>query len=265
MVDIYRGMPAIYASYTGYDEIAHHFGADSQEALRALRGLDKQIRQIDRMRQALSAARVRPLHPVGPRHDAVGAVPAGLRADLAGSSSPPTPGRSRTQRRGRRRERRRCRKPGCTFCWTRSGGWRPGLGRHCSARVLRSHPPAPGGAPAAEPGAEWDLSRRGDIAVRNSGSLSHVYFEVTPRPMNLSEVALLYPGLLEALVAHEGIGLVVGREGEQVVLRRAVRHAVDWPPRHPVGGGKSAGLPARSRVGCRSRWRGWRAFPTPAI
>ena len=26
MVDIYRGMPSIYASYTGYDEIAHHFG-----------------------------------------------------------------------------------------------------------------------------------------------------------------------------------------------------------------------------------------------
>jgi hypothetical protein len=51
MVDIYRGMPAIYAAYTGYDEIAHHFGADSREAFRALRVLDKQIRQIDRIRQ----------------------------------------------------------------------------------------------------------------------------------------------------------------------------------------------------------------------
>jgi hypothetical protein len=51
MVDIYRGMPAIYAAYTGYDEIAHHFGADSREAFRALRGIDSQIRQIDRMRR----------------------------------------------------------------------------------------------------------------------------------------------------------------------------------------------------------------------
>ena len=51
MLDIYRGMPSIYASYTGYDEIAHHFGADSREAFRALRGLDNQIRQIDRMRR----------------------------------------------------------------------------------------------------------------------------------------------------------------------------------------------------------------------
>ena len=51
MVDDYRGMPAIYAGYTGYDEIHHHFGADRQEAFRPLRGLDKQIRQFDRIRQ----------------------------------------------------------------------------------------------------------------------------------------------------------------------------------------------------------------------
>jgi hypothetical protein len=66
--------------------------------------------------------------------------------------------------------------------------------------------------------AGWDLSRRGDTVVSSSGSLSHLYFNVTDRQMNLSEVALLYPNLLEALVNHEGIGLVVGREGQDVVL-----------------------------------------------
>ena len=65
---------------------------------------------------------------------------------------------------------------------------------------------------------EWDLSRRGEIAVRNSGSLSHVYFDVTPRQMDLSEVALLYPRLLDALVEHDGLGFVTGREGEHVVI-----------------------------------------------
>jgi len=65
----------------------------------------------------------------------------------------------------------------------------------------------------------WDLSKRGDIVVRNSGSLSHVYFNVTPRPMNLSEIALIYPELLNRLIVHEGIGLVVGREeGEAVIV-----------------------------------------------
>jgi hypothetical protein len=66
--------------------------------------------------------------------------------------------------------------------------------------------------------AGWDLSRREDIVVRDSGSLSHVYFNVAPRSMDLSEIALLYPRLLEALAGHEGIGLVVGREGDEVVI-----------------------------------------------
>ena len=65
---------------------------------------------------------------------------------------------------------------------------------------------------------DWDLSRRTDIAVRNSGSLSHVYFDVTPQQMELSEVALLYPTLLDILIRHEGIGLVAGRDGEKVVV-----------------------------------------------
>jgi hypothetical protein len=36
--------------------------------------------------------------------------------------------------------------------------------------------------------------------------------------MDLSEVALLYPSLLDVLICHEGIGLVVGREGNHVIL-----------------------------------------------
>jgi hypothetical protein len=64
---------------------------------------------------------------------------------------------------------------------------------------------------------ELDLSRREDIVVRNSGSLSHIYFQVAERPMDLSEVALLYPSLVGTLISHEGIGLVVGREADEVV------------------------------------------------
>ena len=44
------------------------------------------------------------------------------------------------------------------------------------------------------------------------------HFDVTPRPMDLSEVVLLYPSLLEALVAHEGIAFVAGRDGDEVVI-----------------------------------------------
>jgi hypothetical protein len=47
-LDIFRGVPAIYANYIGYDEIAHHFGPRSNAAYRALKALDRQIRDVHR-------------------------------------------------------------------------------------------------------------------------------------------------------------------------------------------------------------------------
>ena len=69
-----------------------------------------------------------------------------------------------------------------------------------------------------DPEAEvYDLERREDVVVRASGSLAHVYFNVTSRAIDLIEVGLLYPRLLDRLIAAETIGLVVGRAGERTV------------------------------------------------
>ncbi|MBC7238085.1 MAG: alkaline phosphatase family protein, partial [Chloroflexi bacterium] len=51
MIDIYRGVPAIYATYYGYDEVAHHYGPLSKPALRALHAIDRRIRRIDGLRR----------------------------------------------------------------------------------------------------------------------------------------------------------------------------------------------------------------------
>ncbi|MFX1318794.1 MAG: alkaline phosphatase family protein [Promethearchaeota archaeon] len=44
--DIVRGVPGVYVTYLGYDEIAHHSGPMTSDALKALRGLDKQVRRV---------------------------------------------------------------------------------------------------------------------------------------------------------------------------------------------------------------------------
>lgn len=44
--DVYRGRPAIYATFYGHDEIAHHSGPDSWEAMHALVGIDRAIKKI---------------------------------------------------------------------------------------------------------------------------------------------------------------------------------------------------------------------------
>jgi len=218
MLDIYRGMPSIYAAYTGYDEIGHHFGADSKEAFRALRAVDKQIRQIDRMRQ-LYHERAYDLYllsdhgmtPSIPFRHAYGQTLEEFIADHTGQRvhSADEQGESEGQPEARTQ-----------FLLDELRGLeeRPGR-RPLSTQLLRATRERLETRLLAEAlEAEWDLSRREDIQVRNSGSLSHVYFNVTPRPMDLSEVALLYPRLLEALVEQEGIGLVVGRDGEAVVI-----------------------------------------------
>jgi hypothetical protein len=66
---------------------------------------------------------------------------------------------------------------------------------------------------------DYDLTRQQDVVVSASGPLAHVYFKVSPRQLNLIEVAILYPHLLDALLAAPGVGALVGRaEGRTVVL-----------------------------------------------
>jgi hypothetical protein len=214
MLDIYRGMPAIYASYTGYDEIAHHFGVDSKEAYHALRGLDRQIQQIDRIRH-LYKQRKYDLYILSDH----GLTPSVPFSRIAGQTLQ-------------------------EFVAAHTGkdvlGGDEALGTEALGRIyamideihgLEERPHGPVVAQllhlarqrldrrqSASLLADWDLSRRGEVVVRSSGPLSHLYFNVTVQSMALSEVTLLYPALLEALVAQAAIGLVVGREGKDVMV-----------------------------------------------
>src|SRR5689334_2348180 len=49
LLDIYLGVPVIYSTYMQYDELGHHFGPSSWQALRDLRRTDSRIRSIRRM------------------------------------------------------------------------------------------------------------------------------------------------------------------------------------------------------------------------
>lgn len=217
LLDIYRGMPSIYAAYTGYDEIAHHFGADSSEALRALRGIDKQIRQIDRARR-LDIGREYDLYilsdhgmtPSTPFHRAYGQTLEDLVARHTGQDV--APGDPQEANEGLPATRTQFLLEEIRGLESRPQAAVPARALRVARRRLETL------LQDESPEAGWNLSRRGELAIRSSGSLAHLYLNVTQRPMDLSEIALLYPSLLDALVAHEGIGLAAGREGEGVVL-----------------------------------------------
>jgi hypothetical protein len=87
----------------------------------------------------------------------------------------------------------------------------------------------------------YDMDRQRDIVVSASGPLAHIYFNVSPRPLDLIEVMLLYPRLLDNLLGTPGIGAVVGRAGERTVVLgneggtlvvEKGRQITEWP--HPL-------------------------------
>jgi uncharacterized membrane protein YvlD (DUF360 family) len=49
--DMMMGVPAVYACFAGYDEVAHHSGLERHDALEVLRKLDQQFGRIERARR----------------------------------------------------------------------------------------------------------------------------------------------------------------------------------------------------------------------
>jgi uncharacterized membrane protein YvlD (DUF360 family) len=50
LTDMMTGRPAVYATFSSYDEVAHHSGLERADTLEALRKLDQQFARIDRAR-----------------------------------------------------------------------------------------------------------------------------------------------------------------------------------------------------------------------
>ena len=57
LLDVYLGVPVIYSTYMQYDELAHHFGPSSRQALGDLRRTDRRIAEIDRMARTMGRRR----------------------------------------------------------------------------------------------------------------------------------------------------------------------------------------------------------------
>ena len=59
------------------------------------------------------------------------------------------------------------------------------------------------------------------VSVHNSSSLAHVYFNEHEGRLNLEDVEKHYPGLIDKLVNHDGVGVVLGKDekGFQVLSK----------------------------------------------
>lgn len=242
-LDIHRGTPAIFTNYYGYDEAAHHSGPNSSEAWRTLRGIDLDIGRLERL--ARRAQRRQYDFYVISDHGQTLSKPfrqlyGKTLGQLIVENIESTASIDEQWNTGEQMSEAKAQ---ILLAELRDIEKRL---RPTGARLLRAARRFIDERVPFHEQAEWNLARRNDVVVRNSGSLAHVYFNVNRRALNLSDIALLYPRLLTSLLEHPGIGWIVGRQGDQVVVMNHGGTLTLGNSAHVEGHDPLAGLPEPS-------------------
>jgi hypothetical protein len=205
--ELAAAVPSIYASYVGYDVVAHHAGPFSPDALRVLSDLDREILRLIR------ASRLSPR-----TYDVV------ILSDHG-----QTPGSTFRQRFGERLEevvqgladgRSVSGDRGTTETWgylnqVLSGAVaseRRGARRARRALALRMRD----GYVEVGPDRYAARAVGSDIVVCTAGNLAHIYLALHPGRLTLDQIRAAAPGLVEGLVDHPGLDFVLGLAASDV-------------------------------------------------
>jgi len=198
LTDMMKGRPAIYATFSSYDEVAHHSGLERADTLEALRKLDQQFSRIERARTYAA----RPYEIV------------------ALSDHGQTQGATFKQRNGY----------GLDDLVERSlsGGSVMGIagGDEQSATVGNATAEATG---QRQKHAKNDVSDR-EAVVLGSGNLGLIYLMEERRRLTLEEIERRHPQLLPALRDHPHVGWLLvrsDRDGPIALGRSGTRYLSD--------------------------------------
>jgi uncharacterized membrane protein YvlD (DUF360 family) len=179
--DMMRGRPAVYATFSSYDEVAHHSGLERADTMEALRKLDQQFARIERAR------------PYAPRPYEIVVL----------SDHGQTQGATFKQRNGYALEDLVER----SLSSRRVAGFAGGdeqssmVGHAVEEATGRGH---------EKRGAKTGVGDR-DAVVLASGNLGLVYLMELPRRLTLEEIEDRHPGLVPALRDHPHIGWLLVR------------------------------------------------------
>jgi uncharacterized membrane protein YvlD (DUF360 family) len=182
LTDMMKGRPAIYATFSSYDEVAHHSGLERDDTMEALRKLDQQFGRIERARRY--AARPYEL--------------------VVLSDHGQTQGATFKQRNGY----------GLDELVQRNlaHGGVSAVGGGDEQDAMVGHAAAEATGRKAKP-AKNDVSGR-DVVVLGSGNLGLVYLMEEDGRMTREEIEARHPQLLPALSSHPHIGWVLVRSSE---------------------------------------------------
>jgi len=183
--DMMKGRPAVYATFSSYDEVAHHSGLERADTLEALRKLDQQFGRIARARR------------YAPRPYEIVVL----------SDHGQTQGATFKQRNGY----------GLDELVRRSidGADVAGAAADDENQVMVGHAVNQAvGRQAKQKKSKKDVSEE-QVVVLGSGNLGLIYLMDEPRRLTLEEIEARHPRLIPALRAHPHVGWLLVRSEEQ--------------------------------------------------
>jgi hypothetical protein len=225
LLDVYLGVPIIYSTFMQYDELAHHFGPSSKQALVDLRRTDARIAEIWRMAQLAG----------GRGYDLVilsdhGMTPALSYRVKYGESLGATVQQILDETRVKGAQ------PPRSLASYAEDTEYSDIGPGVVEAVAQLTPVSFGARSAIRRFRDWLRSRYGlreiifpekyrvdrtnDVVVTYSSCLALVYFAATEQRLALEQIMAdaRWGRLHERLVAHPGIGLVATVSGDGVNL-----------------------------------------------
>jgi uncharacterized membrane protein YvlD (DUF360 family) len=217
MADIVEGVPVSYATFVGYDEVAHHSGIREPDALAVLKRHDRQLERLERA----VAQSPRPYHLVVlSDHGQTQGAP--FRQRYAETLEEVVKGAL---------AKGDVHAPAAVDeAWGDVGAvladarQEPSLGGRILARATRSRSVegtvalGPNREALAERGAPASPELEQEAVVLVSGPLGLVYLPRSPERLTREQIAEAHPQLLDTLSAHPGIGFVMVRSQEQGTL-----------------------------------------------
>jgi len=212
LLDIYIGIPFIYTTYSGYDELSHHYGPRSKPSLETLKHIDGRIGEIKRMIKRFARSSYdliilsdhgltpsnsflalygKPLGEIlseGIRRSERLSVHSGLVDSPGGEKLLPSEIRNRGKKAG-----------GPVVSLRANGFISRGFLKKLADMFESSFRIFPEG---------YFVDGDYDIVVTYSSSLAHIYFSRYKRKLYYEEVEANYRYLIYFLLNHEGIGVL---------------------------------------------------------
>ena len=189
IADMFRGRPAMYATFASYDEVAHHSGLERGDTLEALRKLDQQFGRIERARR------------YAPRPYEIVVL----------SDHGQTQGATFKQRHGYGLDDLIRRSIDAKVAGVGGEDENQSVVGTAVAEATGTQ------APAAKKKAKNDVSDE-EVVVLGSGNLGLVYLMDEQRRMTLEEIDARHPNLIPALREHPHVGFVLVRSADGPVV-----------------------------------------------